>query len=659
MPDLTISSLRGGLNEDPPISIRPDQCTLAENVEWFTSSLGERRKGSVNVNVSGTALATVGRVVWLYRHLPTTNLADAQLWAMGLTSPSTAVLAYKDTVWHDVAMPDPVVTDGINEYHISGQTLHGKLFIAYKSAVDRLHVFDGGTALRRCGLAGTAVAPTAATSGSGTFKDTRYYRVRWVSYGNNGRMIRSEPTPIVVFTPPGTGSGAVITRPAAGPGESESYWELESSLNNADWYVLASPIPLATTTWPDNQLNYSAFKLSEDIGAYTVIPGGKFLSVDEDRLLIGSSFTDSLIQSRFMWTPPYGATGVGNDERLDLSTNPYLDLDGFEGGMMSNLSSNVNGYVYATKFHHIYQLSRTGIRTKAYEAIPLTKQRGGLISSMVEAFDQGGQPYVFCLDPDIGPIRIGGPQGIEPCGADLVKTWETVNLDAVVPARGLYYPEKRQVHWWVAADVPGFPNHSLPTTRIVLHTHLMRSEPEGARGGYAIWTGNGSWGVSCCMFAENVNDNTIRSRVLRPFIGIDPGFAPGASAIWMSDTGNTDMAGAYVARLRTKPFLQGGALNHFEVGEALLLAGASPGAKLTITIRGLRADKSAVIKTITGVDLTAQAGEIEEVLRAFDNLSLAELQTVQIDIVDAAYDASWQLHQISLSITGGQKVRAA
>ena len=43
---LEVLSLRGGMNDtDPANNLADDQCTLAQNVEFFYSMLGERRAG--------------------------------------------------------------------------------------------------------------------------------------------------------------------------------------------------------------------------------------------------------------------------------------------------------------------------------------------------------------------------------------------------------------------------------------------------------------------------------------------------------------------------------------------------------------------------------------------------------------------------------------
>lgn len=644
-----ITSLRGGLSERPPATIADDQCEIADNVEWFVSPLGDRRPGALGLNLAGSPLAGCEAILWLHRHLPSASTADAQLWALGRTG-GTATLAYRDTTtWNAVTIPDGFVFNGRSEYEVNGQTLHGKLFIAYHSSVDRLHVFDGST-LRRTGLLGVLTAPTVATTGSGTFGTTRYYRVRFLKVVGS-TTLRSEPTNAATFVPPGTGSGANVSRPG-GAGDGETHWEAEASLNGSDWYRIASTVPLATTFVTDSTpaaTGYSAFPLSDDVGDNTPIPSARYLSSDEDRLVCAGSFMSDAIASRVMWTPVFGGTGVGNDERLALDTTPYLDLDNHDGGMVTGLSHNINGYLYAPKWRHIYQLARTGVRTRAYEAIPLTKQRGAMPGSMVEGFDQAGKPFLFALDPDVGPIQIGGAKGIEPCGRDLLKTWKTVNKDAIIPARGVYFPEKLQVHWWVPVSAVA----NSPNLRIVLHTNLTRQDAEGARGGFALWLGASSVMYAVCMFSDNVETVGPRSRTLKPFLGL-----PSAPLIVRTDVGDTDWGTAYAARLKTKAFIRSGLLDHFECGEAQFMTNAVAGGTLDVTVSGTRSDQS-IVQKIVPVSLTAASGEGDALIHSLDNLSLAELQTIQVDIRDSVVAGPWQLHLLSMTLTGGQKARGA
>ena len=263
MADFLISSLRGGQNDtDPPISLANDQVVSARNVEFTVSTLGERRRGGEAIDLTGSGLESHSRVTWMHRHLPTTDETEAEFWALGVTNAASYALARKDTAWSNPTFDDAPLLNNGGEYKFQAVTLHGKMFLAYRSAVDRLHVWDG-TTLRRAGLAGPTAAPTAANSGSGSFATTRYYRVRWVYMSGSTVLRRSEPSDSVSITPSGTGAGILVTRPATtGSDGDETHWEVEASTDNANFYALSSAI-LATTTYTDTAgTNYAEFSES-------------------------------------------------------------------------------------------------------------------------------------------------------------------------------------------------------------------------------------------------------------------------------------------------------------------------------------------------------------------------------------------------------------
>lgn len=643
MPDFIIKSLRGGMNDsDPPIALPDDQCVLAQNVEFHRSMLGERRRGSTAIDITGSDLVGNDRCTLLYRHLPTTDETAAQLWAFGVTGTASSDLCYKDITWHTVSPLDAITVTGTYQYQLQAQTLHGKLFIAYKSGQDRLHAWDG-TSLRRTGLAEPA-APTAADTGSGSFSGTRYYRVRYTVQSGGATLRRSEPSGTLTKTPSGSGSALRITKPAS-ISEGETHWELEASVDNANFYRIATTV-VGTTTVDDSTVyatGYAvAFTLSEDVGDYSLLPSGRYLTADEDRLLVGGSFEDSALASRVSWTPVFNDPGAGNDERIPTDTDNYLDLDGFEGGPLTGLSATVNGYVYAFKQHHIYRLVRTGVRTRAYDAIALTKERGALPGSVVAGIDQSGRPTLYFLDPDVGPCRIGA-NGVESCGAGIFETWLTVNLDAAsVISRGVYYPEAKQVHWWIATD-----DADSPDLHLVLQTNEIRSGVDGARRGWAVWDGPSASALAACMFADNIDDDSARSNVLVPFIA-----TTGDGLIWRTDTGSDDNGTEYEARIVTKPYTTGNLLHQFESKNGALLAKAQDGASIDITIS---ADFGLVTKTVEDISL-APAGAEEHVIRALDNLSLAEMKVVQIEFIDTDTPGErWELNQFALREVGGQK----
>lgn len=636
MPDFLISSLRGGLNEDAPISIADDQVTVASNIEWVLSPLGERRKGAVAIDLTGSGIETYSRVTWAHRHLPTTDLRDAQLWLLGVLdgAPDTLKLVYKDaTGWHTVAQTDAIDPDYAHQ--VVGQSLHGKLFLAYKSSVDRLHVWDG-TSLRRTGLAEPA-APAVANTGAGSYAGTRYFRVRYVTVSGTTVLRRSEPSDATTFAPSGTGASARITKPAA-ISEGETHWEVEESTDASSFYRIAR-VAVGTTTYDDSiafaaLASTSGVVLSADAGDYSLIPSVRYLACEQDRLMGAASFEDEALASRVMWTPVNGDPGDGNDERLELDTDPFKDLDNYDGGGITGLIAAVNGYVFAAKFSHLYQLSRSGLRTKAYDDVALTKERGAIEGSMVAALDNTGNPMLFAVDPDIGPFRFG-PRGVEPCGLDLAQTFDTVNLNANVPCRAVYFAEKKQVHWFLATGASDAPD-----TRIVLHTRFMREAADGMRGGWAVWDGPSAAALAACSFAVNVDDmSSGASKVLAPIVCVE-----GDGLVWLTDEGDDDNGTDYFARIVTKPYVHA-SLRQFEIKEGSIMAKATVGATIDAAVI---ADFGRFSKPVAGISLAPVASETR-VVRKLDNLSLAECRAFQIEIEDpAAPGAQWQLEQLFL-----------
>lgn len=646
MADFVIRSLRGGLNNsDPPTSIPDDQVVTANNVEFVTSMCGERRLGADNISITGSDLVGKDRVAFLYRHLPTTDETASELWALGVTGTSSSSLCRKTTSWSTITPLDAITVTGTYQYQLRAATLHGKMFIPYKSAQDRLHVWDGST-LRRTGLAEPAV-PTVANTGSGSFAGTRYYRVRYIrqfaSY-----TLRSEPSDTVTFAPSGTGSAARITKPAT-ISESETHWEIEASVDNVNFYVIAT-VAVGTTTYDDSTAfspGYAepslGFDLAPDIGDYALIPSAKSAVIDDDRVVWAGSFESEALSSRVGWTPVGKAEGDGNDERMETDTDPFIDLDGLEGGPITDMISGVHGYIYVFKFSHIYQLVRTGQRTRAYQAYNITKRRGAIEGSVVSGLDETGKPTIFFLDPSVGPCTIAHGE-VRACGADIRATWETINLDATnVIARGIYFPKKQQVRWWIATN-----SSNIPDLMIVLQTNRVRSTEDGDRRGWSIWTGPSAAAISVCLYADNIDSNTARSRDLVPFIGIN-----GSGLIWRTETGHDDNGTVYTARIVTKPYTPVGMLHQFEVKSSSILMKAVDDAVINVS---LIRDFGLEHKTVTDISCTPSDNGETQIIAPLSDLSFAELRTAQVELLDTDIPtARWEANEFSLRWSTGQK----
>lgn len=662
---ITISSLRGGLDDnDPPTSLSQDSCTVAENVEFYLSTLGERRAGCIAINLptSITADPTIDTVSWMGVHYPTNALGAIELWelAQGITGSNSTLSHNALGTWATVTPNDPItVTSGFGS-QMRGTSLHAKFYLAHKSAFDRLHVWDGST-LRRTGLLPPAAAPTGADTGSGSYGSARYFRVRFTVVSGSVILRRSEPSPVLTFTPSGSGSGVIITKPAS-LGEGETNWEVEASTDNANFYRIASPA-VGTTTYTDSTVfatGYVSGILSEQLTAYTVIPSGRYMTTDADRLLSCGSWENPNFGSRIWWTPVLGATGVGNDERLDMTVNPYIDLDGFEGGDLTGVSQSLNGYFYAFKWQHIYKIIRNGQLTNAYQATPITKSRGAFPGSVIDGVDQSGNPALYFLDPQVGPMRIG-IYGMEWLGRDIRNLWSRVNQNASVPAHGVFYQSKNQVHFWVALDGSDHPN-----AKIIVHCDEIVSDANGGRRGWVtVPVGNRIADAYCsCMFSANVDSGDIRSFDLVPFIGKTQWSVAGntiKNLIQRCDVGTTDAfttndtAAYYYASVQTRPFAPMSFMTKTGLlaGTLVLASSGSPSNDVHV-----RADKDFGLETkLIGVPLFPQANETILVKR-LDNLNFADLNTVQITFGDldrtVLPTTTWQLHLFAMKITAEQ-----
>lgn len=675
-----IDRLTGLDDSIPPTGIADNACTLAENVEFYRSTLGERRAGCEPQGLNSTLRAdmTVTRVPWMFRHLPTADETQAELFVV-LDNPSTsdyvfAVLRSGSEAIYNNAQIEINTADN-NAFFVDAAVLHGKLFISYKNVggllaePDRISLFTSSGVFRSAGLDPIPGTPlTATNTGSGSFSGTRYYRVRLTLQTSGVTELRSEPTDSVSFVPSGSGAGASISVGTPRAWSAATHWELEASLDNSTFYRIET-LSIVTTTTTDSTAYATGYSvsgtLSEDIGDYSLIPSGKLLRVDEDRLLILGSWEDVASASRITWTPVGGGPGVGNDERLETDTDPFLDLDGFEGGEITDASLVSNGYLYVFKRAHIYKLARTGERDKAYEAIPITKTKGAFPKSVITAVDEKGFPVTYFLDPDTGPMRLG-QDGLQWCGKDIRTYWSTVNKNADVPCHGVYYKDKDQIHWWIATEESDYPN-----TKIVLQLDLMRLTEDGLRGGWSTVpsTDRIAQATSSVMWSSHVYAGSPgstyffgdRSLDLIPFIGLNDysvSGTPTRSMIQRCDTGTVDGDEAdtdneYFARVRTKPFMFSGILDKHGIMTGAVMAEANADDAQLLYVKGIRDFGAEELEIST--DMVPEGSE-DYVIKPLDDFNFSELTAVQIEFGDLGDEPAdeWAVSQIGLKIRSEQ-----
>jgi hypothetical protein len=635
---LVIADISGGLNsEDSAHSLPDNQVVLCENMDLGRGSLGGRRRGH-QVVTSGPLTSGV----FLHRHLPTNDESESELWLVSVSG-TTSKWQKKDTAWANVSVTGTEALDVAEGAHrIRGQSLHGKLFLAYPtvSGTDRLHVWDG-TSVRLAGMAEPG-PPTTADQGAGSLTGLRYYRTRETRQVSSVTVLRSEPSTSDDITPSGGGQYVRVTK-AATANTSATHWEVEASTDNVLFYRIAT-VAIGTTTYDDDstttEITADETLLSEDIGDYALIHNPKFLSADQDRLLVAGSWEQTALASRIGWTPVFGASGVGNDERFEDGTDPFLDLDGFDGGELTDFAGPLFGFHVAYKRKRIYKIIRTFARNQAYQAVPMTDAFGAITGSVVKGLDEAGRACQYFIDPDVGPCRVGA-NGIERCGSQIHATIQRVDCSAAVAAHGVFYHDLMQV-WWDVAET----GSDTPTFRIKLEIEAQTPGRQGAIGGWSTDTGPYMATLCSAMYSGNVNAGVARCLNLKPVFGT----AISGATVTMGDTGTTDNGTEYRAYARTKPYFPAGLLGSFPVRTGTLLADASEAQVSVSLVR----DYGKETRDMTVSLAPSPEGE-SAVIVPLENVEMAELRAVQIEYGDPApADADWVIQAIALQPESGQ-----
>lgn len=625
MPTLSFESLRGGLNTtDPANALQMDECTIAENVEYFLSTLGERRLGGQQIDITGSDITGDIEVVLAARHFPTRNEIENELWVVSVIAGVSVTVSRRtpDGIWSTITPVVEIDNAAPEIYNMAAASFNNKLYLCAKLVddTDRMLVWDG-TSLRLVGFS-TPGVPTVADEGSGTFSGGRYYRVRYQQ--KNGAVVvrQSEPSTTVSFAPSGSGAGAQITKPAA-LGEGETDWVVEASYDNANFYQIATVLVGTTThndTTPITTPYSSLGPLSPPIGEYLPFPAARYITIDDDRVVIGGSFQVDAQASRGSWTPTRNAPGLGNDERIPADTDNFLDFDTQDGGGLTGISQAANGSWYAFKFARTYSMTRTGVASSAYAPVTLSKARGALVGSMVSGMDEHGRPCVYFADPLIGPSRVS-PGGIQQI-IGIRNTWATVNLSAEkVIIRGVYYPYKQQMWWMVASNGADSPNLGLK-----LQVSELREVPGGVRRGWSTFDGLLPQAMSVTLLTEQfTTDSGDNALSTRPILG----YKVSSGALLRADVGDTDNQTDYIARIRTRPVFQAGLLNQWGARVAALLAQANAFTSIQVSlIRDYGKEANIIVST-----LAAESVE-DYVIRIFDNLVMSEARAIQVEFSD-------------------------
>ena len=643
---LDIKDLRGGRNGvDSPLELQPDQCVEAVNVDWYEGLIGRKRRGAVNVPMPG--LTPTSHIVVLIRHLPGALETTSELWA--IVNPWGFARLVGST-WAAV----PGYTDLMQAPWVRGVSFNGKLFLAYPVAdLNRLHVWDG-TTLRRVGIMTPpqpSVTPAAGTGITGQ----RGHKVAYVTQSGAITRRRSELS-LASATSISNAGGWVITHGMA-VNEGETHWEVYAAAapsptwDAAPYYLLAT-LPMATASYTDTlpPVSFPALTMTlrAAIGAYTLPPAAKFLLVDEARLLLASCWSDPSVLSRVWWTPIVSdASGIGNDERIAIHLNPFIDFDPGDGGEITGLGGPLFDSPYVFKFDRIYKMVRTGLSDAPYRPVTVSKKCGALRQEViVMGEDESGSECLYFLSRR-GPYRLG-VNGLQYCGRDIEDLWAKVLLSpedqVVYGAHGIYHPDLHQVWWWVNTT----PNVQ-PDLKLVFDVKQGRfTAIEGVRRGWAQHTGPSANAFSSVMYAEVLGSpNSLR---LKPYIG-----AGAAMQLWRCDvTPHADAGTDYPSTIRTRAELPGQSVaEHGGVIEGHLVSRV-PSADLPLrvtTIRDFGRERRDASALLTNPEMLPLVGT--RLLTPLRDLAAVSAAAVQIEISDdgaAAAQVGWTLDELVLRI---------
>jgi hypothetical protein len=639
-----IMGIKGRNGSDPNFLIPEGQCLEAYNVDWYRSGLGRKRGGasSLSLATSGTAFANGAMAIG--RHVPADDQTKAEFWALDGSMVFHRLAG--GVTWADVTTLD-ACTGSPQEAVF--QSFNGKLYICYKSAHNRLHVWDG-TTLRRTGLDLPAQVVTIVLA-AGAVTDTRKYRIAWTKQNASGVTIERSNLSIASAQQVLAAQQATVTRTTP-PGEGETHWELYAASTSSAFgdYRLQATTVIGTTTAVDNAALGTTVAPAD--GANTPPPSARYMVADDARIILGGAYEAATNaenamapkNNRVWWTSILGASDVGDDERISNTgtINNYADLEEAITGISQPMqvvsaaaTSLERGSFYVFSFENQWKFIATGVANTPYLKFRITGG-GGCIhhKSIVTAIDMSGNPSIYWAAQS-GMYRIG-VNGQEFLGEDCVDIWETVNLDATIPCHTVYYRQLRQVWFYIATGSSQYPNK-----RIVFDTRLGKvTDILGVRNGWSLHEGESTKAYCSCMFSDSVGASM--GRKLKPYIGYS-----GATAIWKSDTADGDDAGtlfqAYIDSKSYAPWgldRMGGLSN-----EVSVIANPSQGVTIQLTIyRG-----EGIEASVSTADLTdhSDAASATKVFARFDNSRLADSYSFRCRVGDAQpAQGAWNLDAV-------------
>src|SRR4030095_13262499 len=516
---------------DHPLAIPDEMAAEVENIELIETGLGQKRRGSVLVTAGGDAFTGAAS---LYNFIPEQDPSLAELWLANRQNPPKLYRIAAGAA-SEATSPDQMTS---SQQYTRFRAFHGKLYIAYGSGVNRLHVYDPKDTttpytIRRAGLIATFTSFTMGNTGSGNYPATlRFYRIQYIRRNSNGALVATSPLSApTAFTPSGTGADVQMTVVIPVTAEPATHIKVYGSTDNATYYDISGEQSMVA---PPTSFIYHDAMLTSDYpfrpaapleGAATPFPSVKYLATDGIHLLgfgvwAGSPAAagDSIppVPGRGYFTPALGpSVELGDDERVSntVEQQGWIDARPNSGGVDRGLAGPLNDRFYVFQSDAIFMLAPTGSAVAPFARIILTTEYGAVSNrSIVMGEDEGGQPGLYFLNPADGPLRCTVGRTIDWGGKDVYDIWKTVDLDIAVNwAHGVYDSRRKLVIWFVPQQ--GF---SLPNLALVFDCSKGRTSALGVRYGWGEWTGEFANATASVMFSKTFT--APHSELLSPYV---------------------------------------------------------------------------------------------------------------------------------------------
>jgi len=584
--------------------------------------------------VAITTAGTVGAASASYIAALTTGIPDATATILGSGATIvSSITPVADRTWAVMGVGDLSGVDPTANANCTRRAAPG--------SSSSLAIFDSGAPITPPALfTMTAnVTPSSSAAITATFQGNavaysavaRYYRVRWTRQSAGITIGRSEPGTSVAFTPSGTGTAARVTQPSVA-NEGETHWEVEASLDNVTFYRIATVV-IGTTTYDDSAAttSYNSNPISAITGVYTLQKPYKFVRADQNRILGLGSYNTADKQSRLEISAVIGSLDIGDEERVDTTTNYFLDFDENDSGAPTGLEGPVLGSYIVFKERETFQLTPTGSTSQPYRVDAISKSIGAISAAAItKGEDSTGSPCLYWQS--YNGVYKWGVRGLEYLGRNMedyvVGPTATINLAATKRvAVDCYYPDKRQLWCWWATGSSNDPDQG--------------SIYDVISGGWSrIPTGDLRAKVRTAFLFSNTIAASM-SRDLKPYVGQ----VGAAKRIWKCDSGTDDNGTPFQAYVVTRAEEPGGAGFFGEVGDPMLLAKAATGVTITDTIIADFGMQTSAKGTAT---LDASAAGETRISRRLEGAALSGVTFIQHQIGDdQAISNTWTLDRVT------------